>query len=41
MTKQQFKAQLILNFIESEGHYPDDEYLVEIQKLADFAFNGE
>lgn len=41
MSYEQFKAQLILNYIEDSGEYPSDEVLVEIKKLADFAYLGD
>lgn len=41
MSKEQFKAQLIFDFIEDRQRYPDKDELSEIQELADFAFNGE
>lgn len=40
MTKEDFKCYLIQKFIEETGNYPDDKERDEIQKLADFAFNG-
>lgn len=40
MNYEQFKAQLILDFIEREQAYPNDEYLNLIDKLATFAFKG-
>ena len=40
MNYEQFKAQLILDYIKITGDYPDDETLVIIKKLADFAYLG-
>ncbi|ADO14385.1 AB1gp14 [Acinetobacter phage AB1] len=41
MSYEQFKAQLILNYIKDNGECPSDEVLVEIKKLADFAYLGD
>ena len=41
MSKEDFKCQLILDHIAGAGTYPNEEDKAEIQKLVDFAFNGE
>lgn len=41
MIYEQFKAQLILDFIDRENCYPNDEDLKLIEKLATFAFKGD
>lgn len=40
MTKEDFKCELILRYLDEMGKYPDDGAKAEIQKLVDFAFNG-
>lgn len=41
MSKEDFKCFLIQKHIELTKLFPSDEERIEIQKLADFAFNGE
>lgn len=41
MTKEQFKAELVLKVIENTNEYPKSYELEAIQKLADFVFSGE
>ncbi|AFU62294.1 hypothetical protein AVV48_gp45 [Acinetobacter phage phiAC-1] len=41
MSYEEFKAQLILDYIKNSGVYPSDDVLIEIKKLADFAYLGE
>lgn len=41
MSKIEFKCFLIQKFLEVNGEYPNTQEREEIQKLADFAFNGE
>lgn len=38
MSKEEFMAKIILDHIEREADYPDDNHLAEIKKLADFAY---
>lgn len=41
MTKEEFKAQLVLFFINTQGNLPSKEDMAELQKVVDFTFNGE
>lgn len=41
MSKEEFKCSLIQECIKDHGRFPNEAEKAEIQKLADFAFNGE
>ena len=38
MSIEEFKATLILKYIDNEGCYPDEKTLEEIEKLVSFVF---
>lgn len=41
MSIEEFKATLIIKYIDSEGRYPNDEALKDIEKLVSFVFGAQ